>query len=84
MFTLKNKHGNIVKTVETERQRDNLIDLGYTVISATTEETPLSLDEMKVEQLEAYAKEKDIDLSDCKNKAEKLAKIKEFEGKIEE
>ncbi|MBO5089457.1 MAG: hypothetical protein J6C27_00890 [Clostridia bacterium] len=84
MFTLKNKYGNIIKTVETERQRNNLIDLGYEVVSATTEGTPLTLDEMKLEQLEAYAKEKGIDLTGCKTKPEKLAKIKEFEKESEE
>lgn len=84
MFTLKNKYGNIVKTVETEREKDNLIDRGYEVVSATTEGTPLSLDNMKVDQLEAYAAEKGIDLTGCKTKPEKLAKIKEFEKESEE
>lgn len=73
MFTLKNKYGNIVKTVETEREKEALEALGYKVVSATTE---INLDKMKVEELEAFAKAKDIDLSDCGNKAEKLQKIK--------
>ena len=38
----------------------------------------VSVDDMTVPQLEAYAKERNIDLSGCKNKTEKLAKIKEF------
>lgn len=80
MFKLKNKYGNIIKTVETERERDNLIDRGYKPV----ENKPLLLDDMKVDQLEAYAAEKGIDLTGCKNKTEKLAKIKEFEGKTEE
>ncbi len=78
MFTLKNKYGNIVKTVETEREKGMLEDLGYKVVSATTDQTEgINLDKMKLEELEAFAKEKGIDLSDCGNKAEKLAKIKE-------
>lgn len=80
MFKLKNKYGNIIKTVETERERDNLIDRGYKPV----EDKPLSPDDMKVEQLEAYAKEKGIDLTGCKTKPEKLAKIKEFEKEFEE
>ena len=77
MFTLKNKYGNIIKTVETEREKENLEALGYEVVSATTEETEgLNLDKLKVDELEAFAKEKGIDLSDCANKAEKLKKIK--------
>ena len=77
MFILKNKYGNIVKTVETQREKENLKALGYEVVSATTE---INLDKMKVEELEAFAKDKGIDLSDCANKAEKLAKIKESIG----
>ena len=75
MFVLRNKYGNYITTVETERQRDDLIAKGYKVASATTESKPLTIDEMKVEQLEAYAKEKGIDLTGCKTKPEKLANI---------
>lgn len=39
-----------------------------------------NIDKMTVEQLEAYAAENNIDLTACKNKAEKLAKIKEAEA----
>lgn len=74
MFILKNKYGNIVKTVATEREKENLEALGYKVVSATTE---INLDKMKVEELDEYAVKNSIDLSECKNKAEKLAKIKE-------
>lgn len=78
MFTLKNKYGNIVKTVETQREKENLEALGYEVVSATTEQTEgLNLDNVKVAELEAFAKDNGIDLSDCGNKAEKLEKIKE-------
>lgn len=47
---------------------------------AEVDEKEANLDKMTVEQLEAYAAEKNIDLTDCKNKAEKLAKIKEAEA----
>ena len=73
MFVLKNKYGNIVKTVETKREKERLESLGYEIVAATTE---LNLDNMKVDELEAFAKEKGIDLSECKNEAEKLEKIK--------
>ena len=69
MFTLKNKYGNIVKTVETEREKQNLEALGYEVVKP-------DLDKMKVDELEKFAKEKGIDLSDCKDKPAKLEKIK--------
>jgi hypothetical protein len=75
MFTLKNKYGNIVKTVETQREKENLEALGHKVVSATTEDK-FNLDKMKVDELEAFAKDKGIDLSDCGNKAEKLEKSK--------
>ena len=61
MFVLKNKYGNIVKTVETECEKERLESLGYEVVAAT--------------------KEKGIDLSECKNKADKLNKIKNSIGK---
>ncbi len=72
MFTLKNEYGNVYKKVNTERERDELLKDGYTLV-----EDKLDLNKMKVEELEAFAKDKGIDLSDCGNKAEKLAKIKE-------
>ena len=80
MFVMRSKYGNEIKKVETSRKRDELKALGYTEIEAK----PLTVDEMKVEQLEAYAAEKGIDLTGCKNKTEKLAKIKEFEKESEE
>lgn len=73
MFTLKNRYGNIVKIVQTEREKEALEALGYKVVSAITE---INLDKMKVEELEAFAEKNGIDLSDCNNKAEKLEKIK--------
>lgn len=74
MYTLKNKFGNVYKIVNTERERDELLKQGYTLVEEEAPET--DLDKMTVDQLEAYAKEHNIDLKDCKNKAEKLEKIK--------
>ncbi len=73
MFTLVNKWGNVYKNVNTEREKGELIKQGY-----REEKDEISFDKMKVEQLDEYAKEHNIDLSDCKNKAEKLERIKSF------
>lgn len=77
MFTLKNKYGNIVKTAETKREKENLEALGYEVVSATTEETEgINLDKLKVDELKAFAEKNGIDLAGCANKAKILEKIK--------
>jgi hypothetical protein len=75
MFTLRTKYGNILKHVETERKKEAFLDMGYELVSATTE---IEFDKMKVSQLEAFAENNGIDLSGCKNREEKLAKIKEI------
>lgn len=49
---------------------------GVPLIAEEGEKTP-NFDKMKVEDLEAYAAENNIDLTGCNNKAEKVAKIKE-------
>ena len=72
MFKMRNATGNAIVIAKSERRRDALIALGFT---EAKEET--NLDKMKVEELEKFAADKSIDLSDCANKAEKLAKIKE-------
>lgn len=71
---LKNKYGNIIKETDNKHKIDYLMSIGYTEVK----EEEKDLDKMSVAELEAYAKEKGIDLSDCNNKSEKLAKIKEF------
>ena len=75
MFTLKNKYGNIVKNVETEREKEALLDKGYVLMYAKTE--ALSIEKMKVSEIEAIAESNGIDLSDCKNREEKISKIRE-------
>ena len=74
MFVLVSKLKHEVIKTDSERKRDHLIELGYTLVEEKAPET--NLDEMTVDQLEAYAKEHNIDLKDCKNKADKLEKIK--------
>lgn len=71
---LKNKYGNIIEETDNKRRIDYLISIGYTEVK----EEEKDLDKMTVAELETFAKEKGIDLSDCNNKGEKLAKIKEF------
>lgn len=73
-YTLKSRYGNIVQHTDSERKRDRLLDLGYTLVEEP--EQGYNLDKMTVDQLKAFAKEKDISLEDCKNKAEMLEKIK--------
>lgn len=76
MFILKSKYGNYFKRVKTEREAEMLIKKGYTLVEEQTEN--VDFNKMKVSELEALAKAKGIDLSECKNREEKLAKIKEF------
>lgn len=76
-YRMISRYGNAVKETDSERRRDDLIRLGYREYKAP-EIKPL--DEMTVPELEAYAKEKGIDLGCCTNKAEKLARIKAAEG----
>ena len=70
---LKNKYGNIIEETDNKRRIDYLMSIGYTEVK----EEEKDLDKMTVAELETFAKEKGIDLSDCNNKGEKLAKIKE-------
>lgn len=74
MFKLVSKLKHEVVKTDSERKRDRLLELGYTLVEEQALET--DLDKMTVAELEAYAKEKGIDLTGCSNKAEKLEKIK--------
>lgn len=73
-YKLISKFGNVIKHTDSKRKRDRLLELGYTLVEEETPET--DLDKMTEKQLDAYAKEHNIDLKGCKNKAEKLEKIK--------
>lgn len=61
-----------------EALASKLKDMGYTVEGATDAK---SLNEMKVDELKAYAAEHNIDLGDAKNKADILKIIQESETK---
>lgn len=74
MFKMVNRYGNAICMAKTEKERDELIVKGY---HEEIEKEKINLDKMTVDELEAYAKENNISLDGCSNKAEKLAKIKE-------
>jgi hypothetical protein len=65
---------NVIKVVESEVKAKALESKGFKRVEEPNEEK--SLDSMTVSELEAFAAKRGIDLSDCQNKAEKLAKIK--------
>ena len=74
MFKMRNPNGNAVFLVKTERRRDELLRLGFTLEKEKTE--GINLDKLKVEELKAFAEKNGIDLAGCANKAEILKKIK--------
>lgn len=74
-YVMRSFYGNEIKEVDTERKRDELKELGFTEIKEETE--GVNLDKMKVSELESIAESNGIDLSDCKNREEKILKIKE-------
>lgn len=73
-YIMRSFYGNEIKEVDTERKRDELKELGFAEIKEETED--VNLDKMKVSELEAFTESKGIDLSECKNREEKLDKIK--------
>ena len=73
-YVMISRYGNEIKKVDSERKRDELKALGYRLFEPEEKD----IDKMTVAELEAFAKEKGIDLSDCERKSDKLAKIKEF------
>lgn len=72
MFVLRNKFGNVYYQVNNEREKQILLNEGCILV----EEQPkkVNLDKMKVSELEALAESKGIDLSDCRNREDKLTK----------
>ena len=72
VYRMISKLGNDVVETDNERKRDRLIELGYKLDNSGGK----SVDEMNVAELEKYAEVKGIDLSACRNKADKLAAIK--------
>ena len=77
-YVMKSFYGNEIREVDTERKRDELKELGFTEIKEETED--INFDKMKVSELEVLADSKGIDLSECKNREDKLLKIREFIG----
>lgn len=75
MFKMRNAIGSAIIIAKTDRRCDELISRGFTLVEEQTK--GINLDNMKVAEMEAFAKDKGIDLSSCTNKAEKLEKIKE-------
>lgn len=73
MFKMRNAIGSATIFAKTERKRDALKELGFVEVEETMK---TDLDKMKVSELEAFAESKGIDLSECKNREEKLDKIK--------
>lgn len=79
MFTLQKD--NVVKIVDTESKRDELVSRGFKLVSdqevdpASGSEKPL--DEMTIPELKEYASQKSIDITGAAKKDEILAKIKE-------
>lgn len=73
---------NVVKVVESEDRAASLIARGFQRVedAAVPSTQAKEVDQMTVAELEAYAAEHGIDLSGCKTKTEKQAKIVEAEG----
>lgn len=74
---------NVVKLAESEERASALEAKGFTRL-IEPKSAPKTLDQMTVAELEAYAAEHEIDLTDLKTKADKLARIKEVEAGREE
>jgi len=80
MAEIKLKRLNVVKVVDSEDKAEALKSKGFEVVKDAEEKTEKPLSKMTEAELDAYAAEKGIDLTDLKNKTEKLKKIKEVEG----
>lgn len=74
-YIMRSFYGNEIREVYTERKRDELKELGFTEIKEETE--GVNPEKMKVSELDKFAESNGIDLSDCKNREEKILKIKE-------
>ena len=78
MFKMRNAIGSATIFAKTERKRDALKELGFVEVEEHTE--TINLNKMRGSELKTLAESKGIDLSDCKNREEKLTKIKEAIG----
>lgn len=79
MYTLQKL--NVVKIVDTELKKDELISKGFTLVQAqekaSSNEKPLN--KMNLEELKEYTALKEIDITGLTKKDEIMAKIKEIE-----
>jgi hypothetical protein len=78
MFRLKKD--NVERVVASKAICDFLVSKGFTIIKDTTEtdkSNSLSLEEMTIDELKAYAKEKDIDIGKATSLNGILEKINE-------
>ena len=80
MFKMRNAIGNAILIAKSERKRAALKELGFIEVESVEKAPIANLDKMKVSELEALAESKGIDLSDCRNREDKLTKIKEAIG----
>lgn len=73
MFELQRE--NVVRIVATEYERDKLLKEGFQLIESESKENEKPIDEMKVDELKEFAKQREIDLDGATQKADILAKI---------
>ena len=77
MFKMRNAIGNAILIAKSERKRAALKELGFIEVESVEKAPITNLDKMKVSELETLAESNGIDLSDCKNREEKISKIRE-------
>jgi len=73
MFELQRE--NVVRIVATEYERDKLLKEGFQLRESESKENEKPIDEMKVDELKEFAKQREIDLDGATQKADILAKI---------
>lgn len=73
-YIMRSFYGNEIKEVDTERKRDELKELGFTVIKEETE--GVNLDKMKVSELEAFAESKVLTYRNVKTEKKNSIKSK--------
>ena len=74
---MRNAIGNAILIAKSERKRAALKELGFIEVESVEKAPITNLDKMKVSELETLAESNGIDLSDCKNREEKISKIRE-------
>jgi len=72
---------DVVKCASGKRLITKLKEMGFKEVQEEVEEKPLN--KMRTAELEAKAKELGVDLSDCKNNDERVAKLEEALKEVE-